>query len=64
MLGARALAYSVIIRRRARRQRSYVPIVEDWLWYILLPGVAYAALLLAAVLLGAAQRDRYLSQPR
>jgi hypothetical protein len=53
VLGACALAYSVIILRRVRRQRSYVPVAEDWFWYILLPGAAYAALLLAAVLLGA-----------
>jgi hypothetical protein len=50
-LGVGALAYSVIVVRRARQQRSYVPIAEDWVWYILLPAVAYIAVVLAAVFL-------------
>jgi hypothetical protein len=52
VLGAGALGYSAVVLRRARRQRSYVPVAEDWVWHILLPGAAYAAILLAAVLLG------------
>jgi hypothetical protein len=50
--GAGALGYSALVLRRARRQRGYVPVAEDWVWHLILPGVAYAALLLAAVLLG------------
>ena len=52
VLGAGALVYSAVVLRRARRQRSYVPATEDWVWHILLPAAAYAAVLLAAVLLG------------
>lgn len=50
--GAGALVYSGVVLRRARRQRSYVPVAEDWLWHIVLPAAAYAAVLAAAVLLG------------
>jgi len=51
VLGAGALVYSAVVLRRARRQRSYVPTTEDWVWHILLPAAANAAVLLAAVLL-------------
>jgi len=51
VLGAGAFVYSAVVLRRARRQRSYVPTLEDWVWHILLPAAAYAAVLLAALLL-------------
>jgi hypothetical protein len=50
--GAGALVYSGVVLRRARRQRSYVPVAEDWLWHIVLPAAAYAAILTATLLLG------------
>lgn len=52
VLGAGALGYSVVVMRRTRRQRSYVPVAEDWLWHVVLPGAAYAAVLVSALLLG------------
>lgn len=52
LLGIGALVYSAVVLRRARRQTGYVPAFEDWLWHIVLPFVAYAAVLLAAVVLG------------
>jgi hypothetical protein len=51
-LGAGALVYSGVVLRRARSQRTYVPVAEDWAWHIVLPAAAYAAVLVAAVLLG------------
>ena len=54
VLGVGALAYSAVVLRRTRRQRSYVPVAEDWAWHVVLPAVAYAAVLLAAVLPGRA----------
>ncbi|MDB4947835.1 MAG: hypothetical protein JWM27_484 [Gemmatimonadetes bacterium] len=51
-VGAGALVYSGVVLRRARRQRSYVPVAEDWIFHILLPAAAYAAVLLATLLLG------------
>jgi hypothetical protein len=51
VLGVGALAYSLVVLRRALRQRTYRPQAEDWIWHILLPAAAYAALLLAAIFL-------------
>ncbi|HEU4699214.1 MAG TPA: hypothetical protein VFS40_08540 [Gemmatimonadales bacterium] len=50
-LGAGAFLYSAIVLRRARRQHGYRPVAEDWLFHVLLPAAAYAAVLLAGVLL-------------
>jgi hypothetical protein len=33
------------------RQQGYVPVLEDWVWHVVLPAVAYAAVLAAGVLL-------------
>jgi len=49
--GLGGLAYGVIVVRRARRQTDYEPVGEDWLWYIALPCVGYAALAVSAVFL-------------
>lgn len=48
--GIVGLAYCAIVIRRARRQIYYEPERADWLWYVLLPCGAYAALTIAAVL--------------
>lgn len=50
-LGAGALLYSAVVLRRALRQRTYKPELEDWVWHMLLPPAAYAAILAAALLL-------------
>lgn len=39
--------------RRARRQTGYTPVWEDWLWHMILPFVAYGAVLVAALSLAA-----------
>ncbi len=52
VLGAGALVYSGVVLRRARRQRTYVPVAEDWIWHVALPAVAYAAVLLGALTFG------------
>ncbi len=52
VLSAGALGYSAVVLRRARRQRSYAPVAEDWIWHLLMPCAAYTAVLLAAALLG------------
>jgi hypothetical protein len=51
VLGAGSLVYAAIVLRRARRQRTYTPELEDWVWHIVLPAAAYAAVLLSALLL-------------
>jgi hypothetical protein len=50
VVGGGALVYSAVVLRRARRQRLYVPVTEDWLWHFVFPASAYAALLVAAAL--------------
>ena len=46
--GAAALVYAAVIVRIARRQTSYVPVLEDWIWHFTLPPIAYAILLVSA----------------
>jgi hypothetical protein len=47
------LIYALIIIKRARSQMNYKPVWEDWLWYSILPLLAYTLLLLAAILVRA-----------
>ncbi len=49
--GLGGLAYAVVVIRRARRQTDYEPVWEDWLWYLILPCVAYLDLFLSALFL-------------
>jgi hypothetical protein len=44
LCGVGGLAYSAIVVRRARRQKDYEPVLEDWLWHAILPCGSYAAL--------------------
>jgi hypothetical protein len=58
--GVAGLTYTLIVVRRARRQDTYKPVFEDWLWHTVLPLAAYTALLLAAVVLPrAAERSLF-----
>jgi hypothetical protein len=49
--GVAGIVYASIVTRRARRQSGYKPVFEDWLWHVILPFLAYAGLLVAAILL-------------
>jgi hypothetical protein len=49
--GVAGVAYAIMVIRHARRQTGYTPDAEDWLWYVALPLVAYAALLVSAAML-------------
>jgi hypothetical protein len=51
LLGVTGLAYGADVFRRARSQSGYVPVWEDWIWFTILPGLAYAALTLGALIL-------------
>ena len=51
--GLGGIAYGAIVVRRALRQKDYQPVREDWVWYMALPFVAYAALTVTAPLLRA-----------
>ncbi len=47
--GITGLIYVGIVFIHTRRQRSYRPVLEDWLWHVVLPFLAYALLLIAAI---------------
>jgi hypothetical protein len=49
--GALGVGYIGITTRRARRQKGYKPVFEDWLWHMFLTFVAYATLLAGALTL-------------
>jgi hypothetical protein len=50
--GFAGVVYVVIVIRRARGQTSYQLVLEDWVWHVTLPLIAYAALFAAALTLG------------
>ena len=48
LLGLGGVTYVVIAARRMRKQSAYRPVFEDWLFHVLLPFAAYAALAVSA----------------
>jgi hypothetical protein len=54
-VGLVGLAYGAIVVRRARRQTTYEPLWEDWLWYAALPCVSYAGLVVTGFLRASAE---------
>lgn len=56
-LGLCGLAYSVTISYRMRRQSTYEPVFEDWLFHALLPLAAYLVLLASALMVTPLTRD-------
>jgi hypothetical protein len=46
--GGVGLVYVGIVIRRARRQTGYQLVMEDWIWHITLPLIAYAVIVAAA----------------
>jgi hypothetical protein len=55
--GVCGLVYSVVILRRASRQRDYKPVLEDWIWHAALPMLAYAAMVYGGVQFARASTD-------
>lgn len=51
VLGTVGVAYIARLMLQAKRLTAYTPDVEDWTWYSAVPLVAYAALLVGAILL-------------
>ena len=49
--GAAGVGYIAIVTRRARMQKGYRPVFEDWLWHVALPLAAYFAFAIAGGLL-------------
>ena len=56
LLGLCGLAYALIVTRRLRSQTAYQPVFEDWLFHSILPVVAYALILAAALLVSPSVR--------
>ena len=49
LTGVVGIVYAVAVMRRARRQREYRPVLEDWIWHAALPVLAYAALVVGGI---------------
>jgi hypothetical protein len=53
--GALGSLYCVVVGRRMFRQTQYTPVFEDWLWHVVLPHIAYIAIIAAGLGLSRAQ---------
>jgi hypothetical protein len=51
LVGVFGAIYTLIVLRQAQRQTDYKPVLEDWLFHTVFPIAAYAAVLVAAVVL-------------
>ena len=49
--GLAGVAYVIRLVYRAKRLSNYDPDLEDWIWHTILPGIAYASILVGAVFL-------------
>jgi hypothetical protein len=49
--GVAGVVYGVLVVIRARRQTGYRPVWEDWLWFAILPLIAYVFLLVSSFIL-------------
>jgi hypothetical protein len=57
MIGLAGLLYAAIVIRRARGQKDYRPVFEDWLWHAVLPVASYGTLLGSALALRSHARE-------
>ena len=51
LCGAAGCVYSIIVILRTRRVTAYRPVLEDWVWFMILPLIAYVDLLVSAIVL-------------
>lgn len=59
LVGATAIAgviYVVVVARRMFRQQGYKPVLEDWVWHLILPLISYVTLFVGAAGLSHDQR--------
>ena len=47
IVGAVGVGYTFLTWRRASRTRAYQPVLEDWIWHVWVPLIAYLALVWA-----------------
>jgi hypothetical protein len=57
LAGLAGVAYAAIVARRARKQNTYRPDLEDWIFHFLLPLLAYAMLLVSAFVASAHEHE-------
>src|SRR5262245_8885742 len=57
LFGIAGLIYTAIVLARARSQTRYQPVLEDWIWHVTLPILAYGAVLVAGVLFRAHEEN-------
>jgi len=48
------LLYTLLVLRRARVEKDYVPVGEDWVWHVVLPMLSYALLLVSGIFIARA----------
>jgi hypothetical protein len=48
LLAISGVVYVLIVWRRMQKQKSYKPVLEDWIWHLILPMIAYAFLFVSA----------------
>ena len=51
LCGLFGVVYVLRVLSRARKVTGYQPVLEDWMFHIVLPGITYAVLFIAAVIL-------------
>lgn len=56
LVGVSGVVYGAVVIRRMRAQKAYKPVLEDWLFYGLLPLVGYAILVAALLIVSAVPR--------
>lgn len=48
LMAISGVIYVLIVWRRMGRQTDYKPVLEDWVWHLILPIIAYVALFVSA----------------
>jgi hypothetical protein len=51
LTGLSGMIYGIIVFRRAHLQETYQPVLEDWIWHVILPPVSYTAIFISALFL-------------
>jgi hypothetical protein len=49
--GLAGLAFTIRVGLQTRRQRTYRPVLSDWIWHVGMPPLAYASFAAAAVMI-------------
>ena len=57
LVAVAGIAYTLIVRRRARSTKGYKPVLEDWIWHSVLPFASYGAMVIAAATFLRHERD-------